>query len=129
MVVLTIDDDASVRLLLRAALKRAGVSEIHEAATGQEGVLLAQEALPDVILLDLVMPNMDGIQTWQALRQYDATADTPVVFMTASNARSELDELKNKDIAGVISKPFSVTGIADQLRELLASSTGNADES
>lgn len=121
MVVLVIDDDASVRLLLRAALKRAGTTQLHEADNGQDGVMLAQRELPDIILLDVMMPGMDGMQTLQALRQYDATADTPVVFMSASVSPTDLERFEKLDVAGVIAKPFSVTGIADQLRSVLAS--------
>ena len=82
--VLVIDDDPDVCLLVSAMLEPA-LYEVHGAEAGESGVVLANEALPDVILLDLQMPGMGGYQVIQLLREREQTARIPIVLLTASD--------------------------------------------
>ena len=87
MKILIIDDDADIRSIARLSLSRVGGMEVIEAASGAEGVQKAQDEKPEVILLDMMMPTMDGLETLAALRSRPATAATPVIFLTANAVR------------------------------------------
>ncbi len=121
MKVLLIDDDADIRLIARLSLSRVGGMEVVEAASGDEGVRKAQDEKPDVILLDVMMPAMDGSATLAALRSQPATATTPVIFLTAKALRAEIDRLRALGAAGVLIKPFDPRTLAADVRALLAS--------
>jgi len=121
MKVLIIDDDADIRTLVRLSLSRLGGMEVVEAASGAEGVRKAQDEKPDVILLDMMMPAMDGSATLAALRAQPATATTPVIFLTAKAMRAEIDRLRALGAAGVLIKPFDPRMLPREVRALLES--------
>jgi DNA-binding response OmpR family regulator len=107
---LVIDDSP---LILAAA--SAGLSErfdVAVAASGAEGVRAAMARRPDAILLDVVMPDLDGLATLRALRERHETRDVPVVFLTAGDAPPVAD-------AGMIAKPFAPAELADRVSEVL----------
>ena len=83
MKILIIDDDADIRSIARLSLSRVGGMEVIDAGSGVEGLRKAQDEKPDVILLDMMMPTMDGLETLAALRSRPATASMPVIFLTA----------------------------------------------
>jgi CheY-like chemotaxis protein len=119
MKVLIIDDDADIRSIVRLSLSHLGGMEVVEAATGAEGVRKAQDEKPDVILLDMMMPAMDGSATLAALRAQPATAATPVIFLTAKAMRAEIDRLRALGAAGVLIKPFDPRTLPGEVRALL----------
>jgi two-component system OmpR family response regulator len=121
MKVLIIDDDADIRSIVRLSLSHLGGMEVVEAATGAEGVRKAQDEKPDVILLDMMMPAMDGSATLAALRAQPATATTPVIFLTAKAMRAEIDRLRALGAAGVLIKPFDPRTLPGEVRALLES--------
>jgi len=121
MKVLIIDDDADIRSIARLSLSRLGGMEVVEAASGAEGVRKAQDEKPDVILLDMMMPAMDGSATLAALRAQPATAATPVIFLTAKAMRAEIDRLRALGAAGVLIKPFDPRTLPGEVRALLES--------
>ena len=84
MKVLIIDDDADIRFVAAMSLRAGGTIDVVEASGGLDGVRKAREEQPDVILLDMMMPMMDGSQTIAALRMQSETATTPVIFGTAT---------------------------------------------
>ncbi len=104
--VLMIDDEPDIRQVGRLALKAVGKWEVALAASGSEGVELAAREKPDVILLDVMMPGMDGLTTFARLRAQDATARTPVIFMTAKVQNHEIAQYLALGALGVITKPF-----------------------
>jgi CheY-like chemotaxis protein len=106
MKVLIIDDDADIRMIAGLSLSRVGKMEVIEAASGAEGVRKAQAEKPDVILLDMMMPTMDGSQTLAALRLQPGTAETPVIFLTAKAVGVEVERMTALGAAGVLIKPF-----------------------
>lgn len=121
MKVLIIDDDADIRAIARLSLSRLGGMEVVEAASGAEGVHKAQDEKPDVILLDIMMPAMDGSATLAALRSQPASARTPVIFLTAKAMRTEIERLRALGAAGVLIKPFDPRTLPGDVRALVES--------
>lgn len=119
MKVLIIDDDADIRMIASLSLGRVGGMDVIEAAGGVEGIRKAQEEQPDVILLDMMMPTMDGSQTLAALRSEPATAMTPVIFLTAKAVGAEVDRMLALGAAGVLIKPFDPRTLTADVRALV----------
>jgi CheY-like chemotaxis protein len=119
MKVLIIDDDADIRLIAGLSLGRVGGMDVIEAASGVEGVRKAQEEKPDVILLDMMMPMMDGSETLAALRSQPATAMTPVIFLTAKAVGAEVERIRALGAAGVLIKPFDPRTLSGDVRALI----------
>ena len=116
--VLVVDDDAPIRLLCRVNLEAEGM-EVLEAADGADGLEKARAARPDVVLLDVMLPKLDGWHVAEALLEDPDTGEIPIVFLTA---RAELrDQAHGLEIGGVeyITKPFNPVELADVIRELL----------
>jgi two-component system alkaline phosphatase synthesis response regulator PhoP len=116
--VLVIDDEASIRLLCRINLEAEGM-EVLEAPDGPTGLALARGELPDVVLLDVMMPGLDGWRVAEELLEDDSTAAIPIVFLTA---RAEFrDRARGLDIGGIeyVTKPFNPLELAPLVRELL----------
>jgi DNA-binding response OmpR family regulator len=116
MKILIIDDDADIRSIARLSLSRVGGMEVIEAGSGVEGVQKAQDERPDVILLDMMMPMMDGLETLAALRSRPATASTPVIFLTAKAAGDQVERMTSLGAAGVLAKPFDPRTLSRDVR-------------
>lgn len=106
MRVLIVDDEDDIRVIARLSLCRVGKMEVLEARGGEEAVRMAAAEHPDAILLDVMMPGMDGSATLLALRENPATASIPVVFLTAKAMLSETGRLLALGARGVLTKPF-----------------------
>jgi two-component system, OmpR family, response regulator len=119
MKVLIIDDDADIRFIVAMSLGRVGGMEVIEAASGAEGARKAQEEAPDVILLDMMMPTMDGSETLAVLRAQPATATTPVIFLTAKILKAEVERMTALGAAGVLTKPFDPRTLPADVRALI----------
>ena len=119
MKVLIIDDDADIRSIARLSLSHLGGMEVVEAASGAEGVRKACDETPDVILLDMMMPAMDGSATLAALRAQPATATTPVIFLTAKAMPTEIERLMALGATGVLIKPFDPRMLSMDVRALI----------
>jgi len=117
--VLIIDDEDDIRRIARIALTKVGKIDVIEASSGTEGVRMAAEERPDVVLLDVMMPGLDGPSTLAALRSDPATASLPVVFLTAKAMASEVERLKGLGVRGVLTKPFDPMTLASELRAIL----------
>jgi two-component system, OmpR family, phosphate regulon response regulator PhoB len=116
--VLVIDDEAPIRLLCRVNLEAEGM-DVLEAADGPTGLVEAREHVPDVVLLDVMMPGLDGWQVAEQLLEEDGTSEIPIIFLTA---RAEFrDRARGLDIGGVdyVTKPFNPLELAPLVRELL----------
>src|SRR6187549_2563033 len=117
--VLIIDDDADIRFVAAMSLRAGGALDVVEASGGLDGVCKAREEQPDVILLDMMMPTMDGSQTITALRAQKETATTPVIFLTAKTIVAEIQGMKDLGAAGVLIKPFDPRTLAADVLALL----------
>ena len=116
--VLVIDDESPIRLLCRVNLEAEGM-EVLEAADGPSGLEKARAEAPDVILLDVMMPGLDGWQVAEELIDGDATSSIPIVFLTArAEAR---DRARGLDLGGIdyVTKPFNPVELAPLVRDLL----------
>ena len=116
--VLVVDDEAAIRLLCRVNLEAEGV-EVIEAADGASGLERARCERPDVVLLDVMMPGLDGWRVAEALLEDAETRDIPIIFLTA---RAEFrDRARGLDIGGVdyVTKPFHPVELASLVRDLL----------
>ena len=123
--VLVIDDEASIRLLCRINLEADGM-DVLEAADGLGGLELAREQRPDLVLLDVRMPRLDGWQVAEQLLGDERTSEIPIVFLTA---RVEVrDGARGLDIGGVdfLTKPFNPLELASRVRDLIE--RGERDE-
>jgi CheY-like chemotaxis protein len=115
--VVLVDDDPDLRKLVKLTLEFTAGWEVTTAADGAEGIEAVRDLKPDVAVVDIMMPGMDGYEVCRRLKDDPDTADVPVVFLTA---RRELDETKVEEAraTGVIIKPFEPDQLADQLQEL-----------
>ena len=122
--VLLVDDDDDLRLIGKMALADVGGWQTWLAGSGREAVELARAHAPDVILLDMMMPDMDGRAVFERLLADATTAAIPVIFMTAKVAQHEVAEYLDLGAAGVIGKPFDPLSLADQVRGIVAEGGG-----
>ena len=116
---LIVDDEDDIRRIALLSLVGVGGMEVAEASGGSEGIRRAREDRPDVILLDMMMPGMDGLATFRALRGNPETSGIPVVFLTAKAMTAEVDRLKALGARGVLIKPFDPMALPGLLRGLL----------
>jgi CheY-like chemotaxis protein len=93
--------------------------DVIEAASGEEGVARAKIERPDLILLDMMMPGMDGAATFHALRACAETASIPIVFLTAKSMTSDAERLTRFGARGIITKPFNPMTLARELTAIL----------
>jgi len=117
--VLIVDDEPDIRRIAKLGLSRVGGMEVVEAANGAEALVRAKEDKPDALLLDVMMPGLDGPSTLARLREDPATSGIPVVFLTAKAIAAELERLKVLGAAGVLTKPFDPMTLARELRAVL----------
>jgi two-component system cell cycle response regulator DivK len=114
-VVLVVDDDDRNRKLARDVLRAGGLATL-EAATGREALALAAECSPDVVLLDLGLPDMAGTDVARALRDGSGTAHIPVVALSALSDLGRHQWLLEAGFTGLLRKPIDVRAFADQVR-------------
>lgn len=110
--ILFVDDDEDIHLIVKICLREIPNVEFRSALSGEEGVKIAMDFQPDLILLDVMMPNMDGISTLKTLRMLPSLSTTPVIFVTAKVQKSEVDEYFKYGIVDVIVKPFDPNTLA-----------------
>lgn len=118
--VLLVDDDPDIRWIGELALSSVAGWKTFVAPSGEEALTVAEENQPDVILLDVMMPRMDGPTTLEALRANAATASIPVIFCTAKAQRHEVEYFRSLGAVGVIAKPFDPMTLAEQVSALVA---------
>jgi CheY-like chemotaxis protein len=118
--ILYVEDEADIRVIAEIALEVVGGFTLVSCASGPEAVAAASRAKADLLLLDMMMPGMDGLTTLAALRAIPETAHTPVIFMTAKVQSSEIANFKAAGALDVISKPFDPMALAQQIRSICA---------
>lgn len=117
--VLVVDDDDSVREVTQMALELVAKWHVLAADGGAAAIELAREHRPDAVLLDLMMPVVDGRATFQALRADERTRDIPVILLTAKLQVGETQAWDDMAVAGVISKPFSPMTLGAEVAAML----------
>ena len=115
------EDDAMIQKLVRAALRDSG-HELHLASDGEEGLALIRAIHPDLIFSDVSMPKLDGYQLGDALKTSADTASIPLVFVTASVQRSQIEEAAKHGGESVLPKPFTMAELRTKVAELIPGS-------
>ncbi len=116
--VILVDDDASIRRIAQISLVKLGPWQVDLASSGTEALSLLAEQTPDVLILDVMMPEMDGPTTLVLIREKFPDFNRPVIFMTAKVMTSEVEEYLKLGAAGVIGKPFNPKDLADEVRKI-----------
>ncbi len=120
--VLLVDDDASIRRISEISLTRIGRLNVVAADSGLSALRFLEDFTPDLILLDVMMPGMDGPALLLRLREIERLAQIPVVFMTAKVQKHEVQAYFDLGVSGVIMKPFDPTTLPLQLKRIFEES-------
>ncbi|MFP3712395.1 response regulator [Puerhibacterium sp. TATVAM-FAB25] len=117
--VVVIDDDPSIREVAALALSAVGGHQVSTAGDGAEGMELARRVQPDAILLDVMMPVLDGPTVLGRMRAVEALRDVPVVFLTAKVGAQDISRLDGLGAVAVFTKPFDPLMLPQQLADVL----------
>ena len=125
--VLVVEDDADIQKVVRMSLKIRGVGEVIVVDSGTECLERLSSFTPDVILLDVMMPHVDGYETCRRLKENPATRAIPVVFLTARAQKADRERGMKLGAAGYVTKPFDPMTLHDQIVALLAEHSGRKE--
>ena len=117
--ILFIDDEEDIRMLAQFCLESEAGWSMISASGGLEGIYIAEKEQPDVILLDVMMPEVDGLQTIAKLLDNPQTQNIPVIFITAKAQASDRNSFYQAGAKGVINKPFDSLTLASQISGFL----------
>ncbi len=117
--ILLIDDEENLVSVIKICLQKLGGWTVLTALSGAEGLRQAEAFLPDAILLDVMMPDLDGLMVLRQLRVNPKTQIIPVILLTAKIQSAHQDEYAQLDIAGVLAKPFDPLKLAHHIAEIL----------
>lgn len=117
--ILLIDDESDIREVVALTLETMGDFEVFATGNGFDGVEIAATVKPDVVLLDVMMPEIDGPSTLALLQQNGATQNIPVIFMTAKVQAADRRRLSELGARGIISKPFDPMSLAQEVTDIL----------
>jgi two-component system, OmpR family, response regulator len=115
-----VEDDEDIQRIVRMSLERVGKMTVALVSDPTQAIEAINEFKPDLVMLDWMMPVMDGPTLFRQMKLRPDTASLPVVFITAKASQRDLDELKSLGAAGTISKPFSPKDLPEQLRAIWA---------
>ena len=118
--ILYVEDEEDIRIVTKVSLETVGGFSVEICSSGEEALEKAGPFQPDLFLLDVMMPGMDGPATLKALRTQDAFLDTPAIFMTARVQPQEIAEYRQMGALDVIAKPFDPMALPDRIREIWA---------
>jgi len=116
--ILLVDDHQTVFRLLEAIVRIKGYELIY-AESAQQGIVMARQELPDLVLLDVMMPDIDGFKVCQYLKENPETKNIPVMFLTARGAEGDLETGRKVGADGFMTKPFQTKEVIKQIEELL----------
>ncbi len=122
--ILHVEDEPDIREVARLALETVGGFVVESCASGEDAVVRAPAFRPDLVLLDVMMPGLDGPATFQRLRQIPGFEKIPVIFMTAKAMPQEIERFRELGALDVITKPFDPMELASQIRAIWARAHG-----
>jgi two-component system, OmpR family, response regulator len=122
--ILYVEDEADIRIIAQLALETVGGFTLEVCGSGEDALRTGPAFNPDLILLDVMMPGMDGPGTLAALRKHPSLQNTPVIFMTAKVQPKEIQGYKELGALDVIAKPFDPMTLAEQVRTIWARTHG-----
>jgi CheY-like chemotaxis protein len=117
--ILVVDDDDSIREVAQMSLEMVGGHEVLTAACGADGLACARSERPDAILLDVMMPGLDGPATFERLQADPATREIPVILLTAKLQPTDRTRFAQLGVRAVVGKPFDPMTLADEVAEIL----------
>lgn len=117
--ILLVDDEDDIREVAQMSLEMTAGWEVLTASSGAEGVRLAAAQAPDAILLDVMMPGMDGPATARALKADPGTAGIPIILLTAKVQAADRRRFDDLGVAGILAKPFDPMSLADEVAGVL----------
>ncbi len=117
--ILLVDDSEVVRMTMKMILHKGGKYELIEAKDGREAVAIASEELPDLILMDVVMPNMTGYEACKELRSRDATKKTPIIMVSSRGEEESIKAGFDNGCNEYVTKPFKSFELIQKIEELL----------
>ncbi len=117
--ILVIDDEINLCIVIKACLENLGGWEVQTALSGRAGFALIESENFDAILLDVMMPDLDGLTVFRELQNNPATQKIPIILFTAKVQSIDLDQFAKLGVTGVIAKPFDPLTLADQMAALL----------
>lgn len=117
--ILVIEDEDGLREIIQFSLEAIAGWNVLCAVSGREGIAIAKTELPDAILLDVMMPEMDGIETLKHLQEDAQTQHIPTIFLTAKARGSEQQQFMDLGVLGVITKPIKAQDLVDQIKAIV----------
>jgi CheY-like chemotaxis protein len=117
--ILIIDDEETIQTVVQFGMRLAAGWDVLTANSGLEGIQIAQTAQPDAILLDVMMPDMDGMATFKELQASPDTEHIPVILLTAKAQTAEKRQFNEMGVSGVITKPFNSLDLPEQITKIL----------
>ncbi len=120
MKILVVEDDRSIQMVLELVFGRMAKCQVLLASNGAEGLAAIQKEKPDVVLLDLMMPGMDGFEVCERAKADEATRQIPIIFLTAQPQPPAVARAMALGAAGYLVKPFDPIKIIDQVNEALS---------
>ncbi|CDM98017.1 putative two-component response regulator [Limnospira indica PCC 8005] len=117
--ILLIDDEDDIREIAQLSLEMIGGWNVITACCGMEGIETAENEQPDAIMLDVMMPELDGFATFQKLQANQQTKDIPVILLTAKIQSSDRQKFDSLGVSGVIAKPFEPLSLAEEVAQIL----------
>lgn len=118
--ILHVDDDADIREITRISLEVVGPFTLMQCSSGYEALEKGPQFLPDVILMDVMMPELGGVDTCQRMKDIPNPQDVPVIYMTAKAQIREMQSLMDTGAIGVITKPFDPMSLPTQIMDLVS---------
>lgn len=115
---LLVDDDEDTLTIARYCLEFLSDVQLSFARSGEEAIKVALESVPDLILLDVMMPKMDGVATFKLLSSFPTLANIPVIFFTANAQKDQISSFLKLGVIDVIIKPFDATTFADTIQNI-----------
>lgn len=115
MKVLLTDDSATIRMILKGLLKQLQITEIMEAQDGQEALTLLKSNTVDLVLLDIHMPNLDGLQCLEQIRKLPTGNSVPVIMITSDTDAKQIERANELGANAYIKKPFRIEGLREAL--------------
>jgi DNA-binding response OmpR family regulator len=117
--ILLIDDHQTVFRLIEAIFRIRGYTLLY-AGSGQQGIVMARQEQPDMILLDVMMPDIDGFKVCQYLKENESTKRIPIMFLTARGAEDDMETGRKAGADGFMTKPFQTIDVLNQIERMLA---------
>ena len=121
--ILHVDDEADIRAITKLALESIGGFNVTSCASGTEAIATVTDVAPELIVMDVMMPEMDGPTTFRALQDIPDANRIPVIFMTAKTQKDEIESLMALGAIGVIAKPFDPVQLSKEVERIWSTRT------